>query len=476
MKLFTDHPGLFTDLYELTMAQGYYYSNKKDEQAVFDYFFRKNPFNGGYVVFAGLQDLLSILDDFCFFKEDIKYLRSQGFRSEFLDFLTNFRFRGDIFSVREGEIVFPNEPVTRVEGNLIEAQIIETLLLNILNFQSLIATKASRIQKVTGDRLFVDFGLRRAQGFGGLQASRAAGIGGADATSNVLAGYLYDIPVSGTQAHSWIQSFDNELTAFRKYVESHPDNAILLVDTYDTLKSGVPNAIKVGQELKEKGHQLKGIRLDSGDLAYLSKKVRIMLDAAGLQEMKIFVSNQLDEYVIQSLIQQGAPINGFGVGTRLVTGMDSGSLDGVYKLSVSDNIPRLKLSESNEKLTLPGRKKIIRIFNESSHFYADAVVLDNEEVIEQIFHPIHPDKNLKVKEFQNEVLTAKVMDSGKIMINNESITKINEYLESRMDKLPLEHQRFENPHIYKVGISKNLLDLKTKIVKEWKNNIASKNI
>lgn len=475
MNLFSEHPGLFTDLYELTMAQGYFCSGKKDEQAVFDYFFRKNPFNGGYVVFAGLQDLLTILNDFYFQKDDIKYLHSQGFKREFLDFLTDFKFRGDVFSVREGEIVFPNEPVVRVEGNLIETQIIETLLLNILNFQSLIATKASRIRKVAGDRTFVDFGLRRAQGFGGLQASRATGIGGANATSNVLAGYLYNMPISGTQAHSWIQSFENELTAFRKYVEVDSVNTVLLVDTYDTLKSGIPNAITVGQEMKDKGNQLKGIRLDSGDLAYLSKKARKMLDENGLQETKIFASNQLDEYVIQSLIQQGAPIDGFGVGTRLITGMDSGSLDGVYKLSMNNHIPCLKLSESKEKLTLPGRKKIIRIIDDNGFFYADAVALDDEKSIDQIFHPIYPDKNLRLKDCRNEVITGKVMGSSKILINNESISEINEYLSLRLDKLPVEHQRFENPHIYKVGVSKSLLDLRTKIVKEWREKIASEN-
>jgi len=475
MNLFTEHPGLFTDLYELTMAQGYFCSGKKDEQAVFDYFFRKNPFNGGYVVFAGLQDLLTILNDFRFQKDDIEYLHSQGFKREFLDFLTDFKFRGDVFSVREGEIVFPDEPVVRVEGNLIETQVIETLLLNILNFQSLIATKASRIRKVAGDRFFVDFGLRRAQGFGGLQASRATGIGGADATSNVLAGYLYNMPVSGTQAHSWIQSFENELIAFRKYVETDPLNAVLLVDTYDTLKSGIPNAITVGQEMKDKGNQLKGIRLDSGDLAYLSKKARKMLDENGLQETKIFASNQLDEYVIQSLIQQGAPIDGFGVGTRLITGMDSGSLDGVYKLAMSNHVPCLKLSESKEKLTLPGRKKIIRIIDDNGFFYADAVALDHEKSIDQIFHPIYPDKNLRLKDCRNEVITGKVMEDGKILTNNESITEINKYLSFRLDKLPVEHQRFENPHIYKVGISKSLLDLRTKIVNEWGEKIASGN-
>ncbi|MFW5944520.1 MAG: nicotinate phosphoribosyltransferase, partial [Bacteroidota bacterium] len=262
MNVLKEHTGLYTDLYELTMAQGYFYAGKKDEPAAFDYFFRDNPFEGGYVIFAGLWDLLETLQNFTFSEKDIDYLRKNGFKEKFLSHLSDFSFMGTITSVPEGEVVFPTEPVLRVEGNIIECQVIETLLLNFLNFESLIATKASRIRRMAGKRILSDFGLRRAQGLGGLQASRAAIIGGIDSTSNVLAGYRYNVKITGTLAHSWVQSFDEELTAFRKYAEVFPENTVLLVDTYDTLNLGIPNAIKVGHELKEKGHQLRAIRLD----------------------------------------------------------------------------------------------------------------------------------------------------------------------------------------------------------------------
>ncbi|MBN2775071.1 MAG: nicotinate phosphoribosyltransferase, partial [Prolixibacteraceae bacterium] len=272
--------GLYTDFYELSMAQGYFFSGKKNNRVVFDYFFRTNPYKSGFAIFAGLYDFLESLQNFTYSETDIEYLKNLGLKSDFLNYLKTFSFKGEIFSMTEGEIVFPNEPVLRVEGDIIECQLIESLLLNVLNFETLIATKAYRVWLASGGRVFSDFGLRRAQGFGALFASRAAVIGGASSTSNVLAGKLFKIPVSGTQAHSWIQSFDNELEAFRVYAENNPDNTILLVDTYDTIKSGIPYAVKVAKELEEKGHQLKGIRLDSGDLAYFSKKARKMLDDA----------------------------------------------------------------------------------------------------------------------------------------------------------------------------------------------------
>ena len=306
----TETLGLYTDFYELSMAQGYFLAGKKEEQTVFDYFFRTNPFEGGFLVFAGLADFLSSLSSFRYSEEDISYLEKQGFRTEFLEYLKDFRFSGTVYSVREGEIVFPNEPILRIEGNIIEAQLIETLLLNILNFQSLIATKSFRVKLVCGEKSFADFGLRRAHGTGGIQASRAAIIGGASSTSNVYAGLLYNIPVSGTMAHSWVQSFDDELTAFRAYASFNPEGTILLADTYDTLRSGVPNTIIVAKEMEAIGNKVVGIRLDSGDLAYLSKKARKMLDAADLKYIKIFASNQLNEYVVGSLNEQHAPLDG----------------------------------------------------------------------------------------------------------------------------------------------------------------------
>ncbi|MDZ7681120.1 MAG: nicotinate phosphoribosyltransferase [Fodinibius sp.] len=271
-KAILRRPAIYTDYYELTMAQGYFLAGRKNEQACFDYFFRDIPFDGGYVVFAGISDLLEILDSFRFHEDELQYLANQGFRTEFLNYLRDFEFNADIYAAQEGEIIFPREPIVRVEGSIIEAQILETLLLNILNFESLIATKAARMKYAAGQHKVLDFGLRRAQGYGGIQASKAAIIGGVEATSNVYSSFMHDIPASGTMAHSWIQSFDDEITAFRKYAEFYPDNCILLVDTYDTLGSGVPNAIKVAKELEEQGYKMKGIRLDSGDLAYFSRK------------------------------------------------------------------------------------------------------------------------------------------------------------------------------------------------------------
>lgn len=470
MDILNNHNGLYTDFYELTMAQGYFLSGKKDEKVVFDYFFRDNPYGGGYVIFAGLVDLLESLKNFQFEDSDIEYLKKYGFEKNFLSYLKKFQFRGSIKSVKEGEVVFPTETVLRVEGNIIECQVIETILLNYLNFESLIATKASRIRRVSGDRMISDFGLRRAQGLGGLQASRASIIGGINSTSNVLAGYHYNIPITGTQAHSWIQSFDDELTAFRKYAEAFPDKTILLVDTYDTLRSGVPNAIKVGYELREKGYELKAIRLDSGDLAYLSKKARRMLDDAGLEETKILASNQLDEYVIRSLLEQGAPLDGFGVGTELITGKKTAALDGVYKLAMINDTPKLKLSDTFEKISIPSKKEVFRFYDSEGYFYADSLVLEGEENIEVMHHPYERDVKCNLKGLQSEKLLHKVMEEGKIVNPpDEDLQKISEYREKRLKLLPDEHHRFEKPHIYKVGISEQLNNLRNKLVYQLQN-------
>lgn len=457
--------GLYTDYYELSMAQGYYFSGKKDESAVFDYFFRTNPYGGGFVVFAGLEDLLQSLLEFKYSEEDLNYLAGRDFQKKFLQYLKNFRFKGRVYSVKEGEIVFPNEPIVRFEGNLIETQLIETMLLNILNFQSLIATKAFRISLVAKEKPFTDFGLRRAHGTGGIQASRAAIIGGASATSNVMAGFKYDLPVMGTMAHSWIQSFEDELTAFRNYAEINPDSTVLLVDTYHTLKSGVPNAITVAKELKETGHHLVGIRLDSGDLAYLSKKSRSMLDKAGLKEVKIFVSNQLNEYVIKSLEDQGAPIDGFGIGTELVTGYPDAALDGVYKLAECNGQPRMKISENIEKVTLPGKKLLYRYYDSEGGFLRDGILLENEDPDQctHIYDTIHPERSTGISNLRRELIQEVVMDKGKIILQSPLPVKIHEYLESRAAHLPNEHKRFIMPHIYKVGISKTLLELRNEL-------------
>ena len=472
MSVIKEKIGLYTDFYELAMAEGYFYCGKKDQQATFNYFFRTNPFEGGFTVFAGLADFLELLGKFTYSKSDIRYLKELGFKPEFLDFLKNFRFSGNILSVNEGEIVFPNEPILRVDGNIIECQLIESLLLNILNFESLIATKAFRIKLVSGKKIFSDFGLRRAQGFGSLHASRAACIGGASSTSNVLAGKLFGIPVSGTQAHSWIQSFDTELEAFRSYSEVHPDNTVLLVDSYDTLKSGVPNAIIVAKEMEEKGQHLKAIRLDSGDLAYLSKKARKMLDDAGLKQVKIIASNQLNEHVIKTLLKdQDAAIDAFGIGTELVTGKNDAALDGVYKLVEIDGLPKMKFSENIEKNTLPSKKQVYRYFDKQGKFYRDAILLENEkpDEITTIFHPVYPELNTKIKDFKSEKLLNEVVNGGEIILKKQSLTEIHQYLETRADLLPDEHKRFISPHIYKTGISEKLMETRNKLSKQIKN-------
>lgn len=458
------HPAIYTDFYELTMAQGYFLSGRKNEHATFDYFFRKLPFEGGYVLFAGIGDFLNLIDEFRFHEEELEYLRSIGFRDEFLEYLTEFRFTGDIHSVREGEVIFPNEPVVRVSGNVIECQIIETLLLNIINFESLIATKSARIRQAAGERVVLDFGLRRSQGYGGIQASKACIIGGLDGTSNVYAAMEYGLHVSGTMAHSWIQSFENELTAFRKYAEYYPDNCVLLVDTYDTLDSGVPNAIQVGKELENKGHKLKAIRLDSGDLAYLSKKSRALLDKAGLNYVKIAVSNQLDEYLIKSLLDQKAPIDLFGVGTKLVTAYDNPALDGVYKLSSISGKPTLKISENVEKITLPGSKEITRFLNKDGSFYADGISLSSEDTITQIEHPYYPVQKTKVTDYKSVKLLHHVVRNGTVTIRIPEVNESAAYAKAQLSKLNPEHKRFDNPHVYKVGITPELKTLRDNLI------------
>ncbi len=458
-------PALYTDFYELTMAQGYFLSGRRDEKASFDYFFRSLPFDGGYVVFAGISDLLKHIEKLQFHKDELEYLREQGFRSDFLDYLKDFRFTGNLFSVREGELVFPQEPTVRVEGNLIETQIIETMLLNLLNFESLIATKACRLRHAAGDRKVVEFGLRRAQGFGGIHASKAALIGGVDATSNVYSAKNFGLPVNGTMAHSWVQSFESELEAFRKYASFYPDSTVLLVDTFDTLKRGIPNAIKVAKELEDKGHKLLAVRLDSGDLAYLAKKSRKMLDDAGLDYVQIAASNQLDEYLIRSLIEQKAPIDFFGVGTRLATSYDDPALNGVYKLAVIDGEPTIKVSDNIEKITMPGTKRIRRYFNEDGTFHADGIMLDYEEQPDTIIHPFFPLKQTEVSRFESEDLLQPVMKNGEIIALEDDVAVISDYRKQQFSQLNEEHKRFDNPHVYKVGISKALMDLRNSYMK-----------
>jgi len=452
------------------MAQAYFIDGQKDDIAVFDYFFRKLPFGGGYAVFSGLEVVLDILENLRFDKNDLEFLKEQGFNPEFVNYLKEFRFRGNIYSSSEGDLIFPVRPVLQVEANIIEAQIIETLLLNLLNFQSLIATKASRMRLAAGNRTLIDFGLRRAQGPGGYYASRAAVIGGFDATSNVAAGRDFGIPVSGTMAHSYIESFDSELASFEHFAEVHPDNCVLLVDTYDTLNSGIPNAVITAKKMEEKGHRLRGIRLDSGDLAYLSKRCREILDNAGLAYVKIAVSNQLDEYIIQSLIEQKAPIDVFGVGTSLVTGYPDASLDGVYKLAFSDGLPRIKLSENVTKITLPHRKQVYRILENDGRFSgADAITLEQEKDVDFICHPLFPAKTMFTGDRDKEPLLKKVMEGGRRLSDPPSLTQSAGYCKERLALLPEEYKRFNNPHVYKVGLSEKLRNERDRLIEEYKN-------
>jgi nicotinate phosphoribosyltransferase len=464
--------GLYTDFYELTMAQGYFFCGKKDQTATFDYFFRTNPYKGGFTVFAGLADFLEMLSAFSFSESDIEFLNQQGLHPEFLAYLRDFQFKGTIFSMKEGEIIFPSEPVVRVEGNIIECQLIESMLLNILNFESLIATKAFRIQLVSGGKPFSDFGLRRAQGLGAIHASRASFIGGASSTSNVLAAKRFNIPLSGTQAHSWIQSFDSELEAFRAYAKTHPENTILLVDTINTLKSGIPNAIKVAKEMEKEGHRLFGIRLDSGDLAFLSIQARKMLDEAGLTYVKVIASNQLNEMVVKSLLnEQNAAIDAFGIGTELVTGKSDAALDGVYKLAEVGNNPKMKISENIEKITLPCKKQVYRIFDNEGQFYRDAILLENEtaEDAQIIYHPIYPEQFTAIQNMKFEPLLYKVVDKGKISMEKQPLQQIRNYLMQRSECLPNGHKRFISPHLYKVGISKKLMETRNTLAQQLKN-------
>jgi nicotinate phosphoribosyltransferase len=465
---FLRNAALYTDYYELTMAQGYFYQGKAKEVAIFDYFYRDNPFQGGYVLFAGLGDLLRTLVDLRFEPEDIDFLRSKGFRPEFLAYLATFRFTGNIRSVNEGEIIFPLTPILQVEAPVVEAQVIETLLLNVLNFSSLIATKASRMRLAAGNRTLLDFGLRRSQGLGGIQATVASFIGGIEATSNVYAARDYNLKLSGTMAHSWVQSFESEIEAFKAYADEYPQATVLLVDTYDTLRSGLPNTIETAKYLEKSGNKLLAIRIDSGDLAYLSRQARLMLDNAGLQYVKIAVSNQLDEYIMKSILDQGAPVDIFGVGTRLVTGHDDSALDGVYKLSKFGSKPKIKISENIVKVNFPDKKNVVRFTRENGEFTADAICLENEKTIKTMFHPYFPEKNLDLTPFNGERLLQPYIHEGELVGKIATIEEAAAYAKKRLAYLAAEYRRFEFPHEYKVGITRRLMNLQRKLLEQHK--------
>ena len=466
---------LLTDFYEITMAYGFFKEKKHEEEVVFDLFFRRNKLIT-YSIAAGLEQAIEYLTNWHFSDDDIDYLRSQKiFSEEFLEYLKNMRFTGSVYAVKEGEPVFPGEPILSVRAPLIQAQFAETALLNIINHQTLIATKAAKICRAAKDGVVMEFGLRRAQGpDAGIYGARAAVIGGCSSTSNVITGQAFDIPVAGTMAHSWVMGFDSEYEAFKAYAEVYPDNCLLLVDTYDTLKSGVPNAIKVFKELKAKGHEPKGIRLDSGDFAYLSKKARKMLDEAGFENAKICASGDLDEYSIRSLLGQGAKIDLWGVGTKLITSEEMPALGGVYKLSAvvkkdGTVIPKIKLSDNAEKITNPSIKNVYRLFDKDTGMaIADLITLWDEQIDENepltIFHPIETWKRTTVKNFRATPLLEKIIENGKLVYEFPTVKDAREFCKKELSSFWEEYLRIDMPHVYKVDLSEKLHALKTDMI------------
>jgi len=472
---------LLTDFYELTMMHGYFL-HCPGERAVFEMFFRRQPFDGGYAVFAGVGPLLDDLEGLRFTERDVAFLRERKiFRAEFLDFLTGFSFRGDVFAAREGSVVFPNEPLVRVHGSLMEVQLIESLLLNRVNFQTLAATKTARVAGAAGGLPVMEFGLRRAQGpDGAFSASRAAFIGGAASTSNTLAGERLGIPVSGTMAHSWVMGFGSELESFEKYAEIYPGNCVLLVDTYDTLGSGVPNAITVFRKLRERGAPPMAVRIDSGDLEYLSVKARTMLDDAGLPEVKIFVSSDMDEWIMEHLRNSGAPIDAWGVGTRMVTGWGEPALAGVYKIVAKDGDsgfePCIKISNQPEKVTNPGIKNVLRFFGTDGQMLADLVCLEEEaddilasaekRLPVRFNHPSAEYAGFVMEEYGfAERLLVPVMSGGRKTGTPPALADIREFRRQQVEALDATYRRLINPHVYRTSLTDRLKKLKSDMIR-----------
>ncbi len=475
-KIYRVSLSLLTDFYQLTMTYGYWKKNIYNKEACFNVFFRERPFKSGYAVSCGLEYVIDFLKNIKFTDDDLKYLKKlktdnnkKIFDDEFLKFLKSFKFKCDIDAVEEGRLVFPNEPIFRVKGPLYQCQLIESAIVNILNFQTLIATKACRMNVVSsGDPIF-EFGLRRAQGIdGALAASRASYIGGCSSTSNVLAGKIFNIPVSGTHSHSWILSHDSEIEAFRSFSEVMPDNCILLVDTYDTLK-GVENAIEIGRELKKINKKLLGIRIDSGDLSYLSKKSRKLLDKNGFEDVKIIASNDIDEFILSSLKQQKSKVTVWGIGTRLVTAYDNPSLGLVCKLSaIKENkfwIKKIKLSEQKIKINNPGILQVHRYIKEGKY--------DGDMIVDELINNpnstmIHPHDSTKVKRFSKNIkyikLLVPIFRNGKSVYKNPSILKIKKLLSSELNKIDNSIKRLHNPHLYKVGLEKKLYNEKNDMI------------
>ncbi|WP_239746687.1 MULTISPECIES: nicotinate phosphoribosyltransferase [unclassified Mammaliicoccus] len=472
---------LHTDLYQINMGETYWGDGIHERTAVFDLYFRSMPFNSGYAIFSGLERIVQFIENLKFTETDIEYLREVGYKDDYLAYLKELRFTGNIRAMREGELCFNNEPLIRVEAPLIQAQLIETALLNIVNFQTLIATKASRIKQVVHDEIVMEFGTRRAQEMdAAIWGARAAVIGGFDSTSNVRAGKLFGIPISGTHAHSMVQTYDDEYVAFKKYAQRHK-NCVFLVDTFHTLKSGVPNAIKVAKELGDKINFI-GIRLDSGDIAYLSKEARRILDEAGFEDAKIFASNDLDEETITSLKAQGAKVTAWGVGTKLITAYDQPALGAVYKLvAIEDEngelSDRIKISNNAEKVTTPGKKNVYRIINtKTNKSEGDYITLEEEDPNKEeklkMFHPVHTYKMKYIKNFKAIDLHHDIFKDGELVYKLPEIEEIKEFAFNNLEILWEENKRYLNPEEYPVDLSKTCWDNKNKKIFEVAERVA----
>ena len=470
---------MLTDFYELTMANGYFKNGFKDTIAYFDMFFRTMPDGGGYVIMAGVEQLVDYFRNLSFSKKDIDYLRGKGFSEDFLDYLANFRFACDVWAVPEGTPIFPGEPIVKVKGPVIQAQFVETMVLLTINHQSLIATKANRVVRAAQGRAVMEFGSRRAQGFdGAVYGARAAYIGGCAGTACTISDEMFGIPALGTMAHSWVQLFDSEYDAFKAYAEEYPDACTLLVDTYNVLHSGVPNAIKVFDEvLAPMGKRPKGIRIDSGDIAYLSRKARKILDDAGYPDCSIVASNSLDEYIIRDMLLQGAKVDSFGVGERLITSSSSPVLGGVYKLCAVEKdgeiIPKIKLSENVQKITTPGNKREYRLYDrESGKAAADLITLASETVDDsrpyELFDPDFTWKRKTLTNYTARELLEPLFRKGECVYKERNIEEIKSYCREQIDTLWDEVTRFENPHNYYVDLSQQLWDVKHELLRKNK--------
>ena len=470
---------MLTDFYEITMANGYFLNGKGDTTVQFDMFFRNIPDNGGFAIMAGVEQLVEYLENLRFSDEDIEYLRGRGFCEEFLDYLKNFEFKCDIYSVPEGTPIFPREPIVTVKGPAIQAQFIETMVLLAINHQSLIATKTNRIVRAAQGRPIMEFGSRRAQGFdGAVYGARAAYIAGCAGTACTIVDREFGVPALGTMAHSWVQLFDSELDAFCAYAKAYPHDCTLLVDTYNVLKSGIPNAIEAfKREVLPRGFRPKGIRIDSGDITYLSKKARVMLDEAGFEDVKIVASNSLDEYIIRDMLLQGAKVDSFGVGERLITASSAPVFGGVYKLCAVEKdgemVPKIKLSENTAKVTIPGAKKLWRLYdNESGKALADVITLEDETIDDsrdyEIFDPDYTWKRKNVYNFSARQLLQPLFINGKRVYEYQDIDDIKSYCLSQVDTLWDEVKRFENPHTYYVDLSQRLWDTKHELINKYR--------